>query len=230
MDAKRIIVVGAGPAGMMAAIQAASAGGNVLLLEKNSCLGKKLLLSGKGRCNLTNACDLDVFLSRFSHTSAFLRDAFKAFFHVQLVDFFQSRGVAMKVERQGRVFPVSDKSSSVVKALEHALRHAKVDVRMKTATKDVSVKGDRLQGVVLSDGSILAGDRVILATGGMSYAATGSTGEGMCMAKHLGHRISVLRPGLVPLVLKEPFPRLLEGLTLKNIRLCFFQDNKRKES
>lgn len=227
MFSKRIVVLGGGPAGMMAAIRAAQLGCNVTLVEKNPILGKKLLLSGKGRCNLTNACDPDSFLKRFSKNGQFLRDAFKKFFNKDLMDFFQERGLKLKVERQLRVFPVVDKSSSVLKVLEDELIKNKVELMLKLKVERIFAENNRIKGLVLSDGKNIDADAVILATGGVSYAFTGSTGEGLEFGRRLGHNIVKTRPGLVPLVTKQKFGKLLEGLTLEHIRLKF-SDGKRQ--
>ena len=221
MHTQRIVVVGAGPAGMMAAIRASELQQQVTLIEKNPSPGKKLLLSGKGRCNLTNTCDLDYFLRRFSGGGQFLRDAFKKFFYPDLIRFFEDRGLQLKIERQLRVFPASDRSASVLDVLKKALTDNSVEIIYKTALKDIFLRENRVEGVLLSDGKVLPAARIILATGGLSYSFTGSTGEGLALAQKLGHRLVPLRPGLVPLEVKQAYPRHLQGLVLKNIRLKF---------
>ena len=221
METKRIIVVGGGPAGMMAAIRAAHLGCEVTLIEKNPVLGKKLLLSGKGRCNLTNATDLESFLKRFSKNGQFLRDAFKKFFNQDLIDFFEERGLKLKIERQLRVFPASDRSASVLEVLKKELLKNKVKIIYESQLKDILIEENKVKGVIVAGGKNLLADKLILATGGLSYAATGSTGEGIQLAKRLGYRIVETRPGLVPLETKQNYPKLLEGLTLKNIRVKF---------
>ncbi|MCK9604581.1 MAG: NAD(P)/FAD-dependent oxidoreductase [Candidatus Omnitrophica bacterium] len=221
MQAKRIVVVGGGPAGMMAAISASRFPCEVTLIEKNPTLGKKLLLSGKGRCNLTNACELDLFLKRFSKNGQFLRDAFKKFFNLELMGFFEKRGLKLKVERQLRVFPVSDKSDSVLEILKKEIINNKVKIIYDSAMKDIFLEDNRVKGLLLSNGQSLPAGKVILATGGISYRSTGSTGEALEILERLGHKILPLRPGLVPLEIKGPYPKILEGLTLKNIRLKF---------
>ena len=214
-------MVGGGPAGMMAAIRAAELGGDVSLIERNPSLGKKLLLSGKGRCNLTNACDLELFLKRFSKNGQFLRDAFKKFFNLDLINFFEKRGLRFKVERQLRVFPATNKSDSILEVLKKELFKHKVNILYKNQLQDVFMQNNRVKGVLLSGGEVIPADRIILATGGISYSFTGSTGDGARIAKKLGHRIVAFRPGLVPLETRQTYPGLLEGLTLKNIRLKF---------
>ncbi|NQT89799.1 MAG: NAD(P)/FAD-dependent oxidoreductase [Candidatus Omnitrophica bacterium] len=226
MQAKRIVVVGGGPAGMMAAIRASELKQNVILLEKNPSLGKKLLLSGKGRCNITNACGLELFLKRFSKNGQFLRDSFKAFFNTGLIDFFKKRGLHLKVERQQRVFPATDRSDSVLKVLEAELKKNKVKIISGAWVRKILTERSNVKEAVLEDGKTIPCDRLILATGGVSYRFTGSTGEGLSIAKGLGHRMVLYRPGLVPLVTTQNYPKLLEGLTLKNIRLKFICGKK----
>lgn len=220
MDAKKIAVVGGGPAGMMAAIRSGQLRQDVTLLERNPTLGKKLLLSGKGRCNITNASGLDISLLRFSKKGEFLRDAFKKFFNTDLMDFFEGRGLKLKIERQSRVFPVTDRSDSILRVLEQELHRLKIKVQYEALVKDILVHAKAISGVLLADKTPMPADKVILATGGASYGFTGSRGEGLNLAKKLGHAIVALKPGLVPLEIKEPYPAL-EGLTLKNVRLIF---------
>ena len=227
MESKRIVIVGAGPSGMMAAIRAGHFSQNVTLIEKNPILGKKLLLSGKGRCNLTNACDLDSFLRRFSKNGEFLRDAFKKFFNKSLMQFFEDRGLKLKIERQLRVFPASDSSGSILGILKKELEKNRVKILYKTPVRDVIVQEDKVKGVLLSNNRIIEAEKIILATGGVSYAFTGSNGEGLEIARKLGHAVNPLKPGLVPLQIKQKYPKLLEGLTLKNIRLRFCYEKGR---
>lgn len=214
----------------MAAIRASGLGARVTLLEKNPTLGRKLLLSGKGRCNLTNNCDQDLFLKRFSKNGQFLRDAFKKFFNRDLIDFFEKRGLGLRVERQMRVFPVSGRSSSVLNILQNELRKNKVEIINNAPVADISVAGGAVTGVAIRGGKILAADRVILATGGVSYSVTGSTGDGQKIAAGHGHTIVPFIPGLVPLVAAEKYVRDLEGITLKNIRISFISGKKQVTS
>jgi len=218
---KKIIVVGAGPAGMMAAIRASQLGRDVTLLEKKPSPGNKLLLSGKGRCNLTNACPLDFFLERFSKNGAFLRDAFKIFFNQELIDFFESRGLRLKTERQLRVFPVTNRSSSILEVLQKELSKLNVEILLNTQVTGILLENKIIKGVKLKDGQTFFCEKLILATGGASYSATGSDGQGLKLTAKAGHTIIPLRPGLVPLEVSGESPKKLEGLTLKNIRLKF---------
>jgi predicted Rossmann fold flavoprotein len=227
---QKIIVIGAGPAGLMSAIRASGPGNSVLILEKKPSPGNKLLISGKGRCNLTNACDLDSFLRRFSKSGEFLRDAFKKFFNRELMDFFESRGLELKTERQLRVFPVTDRSNHILDILKQELKKKNAEILVRTEVRDILTKDGFVSGVALSDSRIISADRVILATGGASYSFTGSDGGGLRMAERLGHKITELRPGLVPLVVRQEFVKRLEGLALKNIRLIFSDAEQKAES
>ncbi len=230
MNEKRIVVVGGGPAGLMAAIRAGALQQDVTLIEKNPVLGKKLLLSGKGRCNLTNACALDFFLKRFSGNGQFLRDAFKKFFNLDLMRFFEQRELKLKTERQLRVFPETNRADSIIEVLKKELNKNKVKIIYQAQIKDIFMQDNNIKGLLLQDGKIISADRLILATGGVSYSFTGSTGDGLAIAKKLGHHIVPLRPGLVPLETRQYYPKVLEGLSLKNIRLRFSDEKRNMES
>ncbi len=219
MSKKRIVIVGGGPAGMMAAIRAGQLKQDVILLEKNSALGKKLLLSGKGRCNLTNMCELELFLKRFSTEGQFLRDAFKGFFNRDLIGFLRKRGIKIKTEKQQKVFPATDRANSVLEVLIKELHRNNVKIVRRACIEQVRIKGGKVKAVAIMDGTVIPCERLILATGGISYPLTGSTGEGLDIARSLGHGIVPLRPGLVPLEVKQRYPRSLEGLTMKDIRI-----------
>jgi len=217
----KIVVIGGGPSGMMAAIRAAGLGQDVTLLEKKDSLGNKLLLSGKGRCNLTNTGGLEDFLRRFSKKGDFLRDAFKKFFNLELMDFFEQRGLKLKVERQMRVFPQSDRSASILDILKKELINSGVRVIYKAKVVDLSLSGGKVNAVRLENGTHIACERVIFASGGVSYSFTGSDASGINIARRLGHKIVPLQPGLVPLDVKQNYPLKLEGLSLRNIKLKF---------
>lgn len=206
---------------MMAAIRAAGLGQDVTLLEKKDSLGNKLLLSGKGRCNLTNTEDLEYFLKRFSKNGDFLRDAFKKFFSRELIDFFEQRGLKMKIERQMRVFPQSDRSASILDILKKELVKSGVQVIYKAKVVNLLLSAGKVKAVRLENGVNIACDRIIFASGGASYSFTGSDASGINIVRRLGHEIVPLRPGLIPLDVKQGYPRKLEGLTLRNIRLKF---------
>lgn len=214
----KVIVVGGGPAGMMAAITAAESGKNVSLIEKNSSLGKKLLITGKGRCNLTNSCDMDGFIANTPVNGRFMYSAFRAFTNADLMAFFEQRGVKLKEERGGRIFPVSDKSSDILNALVSSLKACNVKIT-EGKVNAVSVHDGHVTGVVLDNKAKLDCDSVIIATGGKSYPATGSTGDGYNIAAALGHDIIKPKPSLVPLETVEKWVPQLQGLSLKNTGL-----------
>ncbi|MFY9402482.1 MAG: NAD(P)/FAD-dependent oxidoreductase [Candidatus Omnitrophota bacterium] len=226
MQNRKIAVIGAGPAGLMAAIRAGQLNQEVTLFERNTQPGKKLLLSGKGRCNITNALSLEDFLKHFSNNGNFLRDAFKKFFNTSLITFFEERGLKMKVERQMRVFPVTDSSGSILAILKKELSKRKVKVIYKAVVKDIIIEDKAVKGVIFGASKREFFDSVIMATGGASYPFTGSDGSGINILKNKGHRIIPLKPGLVGLKVKEDYLKSLEGLTLKNIRLKFSCDKK----
>ena len=211
---------------MMAAIRAGELRGKVILVEKNASLGKKLLLTGKCRCNLTNACGPEEFLERFSGRGQFLRDAFKAFFNKDLMSFFEERGVSVKTERQQRVFPVTDKSTDILEVLQKELLKHKVKIIYNAEVKEIITEKGAVKSLRLNNGAMISCGAVILATGGVSYPSTGSTGDGLRIAEQLGHVTVKPMPGLVPLIIKENYPKLLEGLALKNIRLVFTDGKK----
>ena len=215
-----VAVVGAGAAGAMAAIRAGELKKNVILIERNALIGRKIFLTGKGRCNLTNTAPVDTFIEKFGRQGPFLRTAFFVFFNQELMDFFKSNGLALKEERQGRVFPEDDRAGSVVKVLEKALSDNNVRIRYDSRLMELKREGGFFRLVLGDNGGIVA-KKVILATGGASYKATGSTGDGFRIAKTMGHTFAALKPGLVPLTTKESWVKDLQGLTLKNIRVTF---------
>ena len=239
----KTIVIGAGPAGMMAAISAANLGDSVVLLEKNEKIGKKLFITGKGRCNVTNACTRDEFFENIVSNPKFLYSAFSQFNNADLMKLIEENGTPLKTERGNRVFPVSDHSSDIIKALNNALKRAGVDLRLNTSVKSIiteSLENDaeeylknkglskRAIGVKTDDGQIIKADKVVIATGGISYKSTGSTGDGLRWAGEEGHRISTLKPALVPLETYEKWPFELTGLSLKNVTLSLFIKDKLK--
>ena len=213
------VVIGAGAAGMMCASTAAMNGAEVLLLERNDRCGRKLAITGKGRCNLTNACSRDEFLKNVVSNPRFLYSALAAFSTEDTVAHFEALGVPLKVERGNRVFPVSDKAADVVSALQRSCTDCGVEIRKGTACEIVTKDG-AVSGVRLSDGSVIPADRVVIACGGMSYPVTGSDGSGFRMAQACGHNIVPPRPSLVPWETQESdLCRSLQGLSLKNTAL-----------
>ena len=222
-----VIVVGAGPAGMMAAIQASSSDELVTIVEKNTSPGRKLLLTGGGRCNLTNSCDSADLVNHYSKTGNFLRDAFRSFDNEKLLMFFTERGLRVKTEDNGRVFPVTDKAQSVLDVLLKELKARKVSFLTGKKVKDLCLRGDTVVGVSFADGSEARAEKVILAAGGVSYKKIGSTGDGIRMAEKTGHRIVPLKPGLVALRLEAPEGGLPEGVSLGKAILTFRSGNSR---
>lgn len=222
----RVIVIGGGAAGMFAAIQAAKKGHHVVLLEKNEKLGKKIYITGKGRCNITNACDTEELFQNVMRNSKFLYSAFYTCSNYQVMDFFENNGLSLKTERGERVFPQSDHSSDVIAALQRILRQEKVEVRLFTEVKKISIEEGQVTGVVLSDNSFLAGEQVIVATGGCSYVTTGSTGDGYRFAREAGHTVTKLLPSLVPFETEEPWVKELQGLSLKNVSVKIEKNGK----
>lgn len=213
----------------MAAIQAAANNNKVILLEKNTKLGKKLMITGKGRCNITNIADLSEFIKNIPGNGKFLYSAFKNFFNDDVVNFFEALGVPTKVERGGRVFPQSDRAIDVVTALADKLYDSKVELRLNTKVERIIVEDGLVTGIKMSDGNILKADAVILAAGGASYPGTGSDGSGLKLAQAVGHKIMPLHPALVPLVSEEAWVRDLQGLSLRNVRVSVFTDNKKTD-
>ena len=212
---------------MMAAISAAESGKSVELFEKNEKLGKKLFITGKGRCNITNAADLEDFFPAVTSNPKFLYSAFYSFTNEQVIALFERLGVRTKVERGGRVFPVSDHSSDVIQALRGEMDRLGVNVHLRAEVKNLIIDERAAKGVTLSDGRKVYGDAVIVATGGISYPSTGSTGDGYRFAGKCGHKVTELSPSLVPMEVKEWYAGELMGLSLRNIEIRI-TDGKKK--
>ena len=223
----KILVVGGGAAGMMAAVTAARRGKNVLLLEKNEKLGKKLFITGKGRCNLTNSAEVEELFNAVVSNPKFLYSSFYSFTNDQVIGFFEELGVKTKVERGGRVFPESDHSSDVIRALEQEMKRLGVRISLGIEVKEILTEDGRAKGVRLSSGRTIAADAVIVATGGISYPSTGSTGDGYRFARECGHKVTDLSPALVPMEVKEWYAKELMGLSLRNIGIRI-TDGKKK--
>ncbi len=222
-----VIVVGGGAAGMMAAVFAARNGQNVQLLEKNEKLGKKLFITGKGRCNITNAADIEDLFTAVTSNPKFLYSGFYSFTNQQVIDFFEELGVKTKIERGERVFPVSDHSSDVIAAFSRELKSLGVSVSLHTEVRELLCEQDKVCGVLLTNGKKMKADAVIVATGGISYPSTGSTGDGYRFAKETGHRVTELLPSLVPMEVRQWYAKELQGLSLRNIEICI-TDGKKK--
>lgn len=217
-----IIVIGGGAAGMMAAVAASARGHHVLLLEKNEKLGKKLFITGKGRCNVTNAGDMEILFANVCTNEKFLYSAFYGFDNRAVMNLLEQAGCPLKIERGDRVFPVSDHSSDVIAAFRRLLERYKAEVRLNTEAEGLVWEredGGRVKGVKLRGGCELPADAVIISTGGLSYASTGSTGDGLRFAGETGHRVTECRPSLVPLEIAQDWCRDLMGLSLKNVEL-----------
>lgn len=219
----KVLIAGGGAAGMMAAISAAEKGNRVELYEKNEKLGKKLFITGKGRCNITNAADIEEFFPAVVSNPKFLYSAFYSFTNEQVIRMFERLGVRVKTERGGRVFPVSDRSSDVIQALKKEMERLGVNVHLNSEVKELIIEERNegqeadgrnriVRGIVLSSGKKICGDAVIVATGGISYPSTGSTGDGYRFAAGCGHKVTELSPSLVPMEVKEWYAGSLMGL------------------
>ncbi len=224
---KTVAVVGGGAAGLMAAYSAAENGNEVILFERNARPARKVMVTGKGRCNVTNNCDIETYMRNTPHGSRFMYSAMNAFSCDDTISFFEGRGVPLKTERGNRVFPVSDKAVDIVDALVNAVNKAGVKI-VNIRVTDILAQGGKTVGVHCENGKDFFADRVIIATGGMSYPVTGSTGDGYRMAETLGHTITALRPSLVPIMTKESYCSKLCGLSLKNVTLSLFEESKKK--
>lgn len=222
----RVVIIGGGAAGMMAAVSAADCGHQVTLLEKNEKLGKKVYITGKGRCNVTNQCDVEELLQNVKRNPKFLYSAFYTFDSGRVMDFFEEEGLLLKVERGNRVFPVSDKSSDVIRTLQNALKKRNVEIQYHTEAKKITTESKRVTGVILSDKRQIPADAVVVATGGVSYPGTGSTGDGYVFASETGHEVRKAYPSLVPFCVKENYIPKMQGLSLRNVVLRICQKDK----
>lgn len=223
----KVVIIGGGAAGMMAAVFSARNGRDVILLEKNEKLGKKLFITGKGRCNITNSADVEDLFSAVISNPKFLYSGFYSFTNEQVIDFFEELGVRTKIERGGRVFPQSDHSSDVIRALEYEMKRLGVQICLNTEIKEIITSDEHIRGVRTSEGKKLLCDAVIVATGGISYPSTGSTGDGFRFAKACGHKVTELSPSLVPMEVKEWYAKELMGLSLRNISVCVTDGQKK---
>lgn len=223
----KVLIAGGGAAGMYAAVTAAALGHKVELFEKNDRLGRKLFITGKGRCNLTNACDIEGLFDAVVTNSKFLYSSFYGCTNQDVIDFFEHAGVRTKIERGERVFPASDHSSDVIRALERELEKNGVKIRTNCPVKKVRISEEQVfLGYELENDSFVEGDAGIIATGGLSYPSTGSTGDGLRFAKELGHQVTECLPALVPMECKEPWAAELQGLSLRNVRARILDGKK----
>ncbi|MBQ7955380.1 MAG: NAD(P)/FAD-dependent oxidoreductase [Lachnospiraceae bacterium] len=227
----KVVIVGGGAAGMMAAVSAAQMGHQVILYEKNEKLGKKIYITGKGRCNVTNACDIEKLFQAVNGNSKFLYSAFYGFDNSQVMAFFEENGCPLKIERGERVFPVSDHASDVIFALQRCMKELGVEVNLHTPVTEICLKKnedgkDKVSGVKLKNKDFVEADSVIIATGGLSYPTTGSTGDGYEFAESTGHLVTDRKPSLVPLVTSEKWCHELMGLSLKNVEVSLYRQGK----
>ena len=221
-----VVVVGGGPSGMMAAISSAENGNQVKLIEKMDSLGKKLLITGKGRCNITSSLNIDDFIKNIPGNGKFLYSCFENYSNTDIIKFLKEQGLEVKTERGNRVFPVTDKSLDVLNCFRKKLKELKVEILYNTEVKKIIVKNNKVIGVNTNKGEFKA-DKVILATGGKSYPLTGSTGDGYKLVKELGHTITKIKPSLVPLITYEnDICGNLQGLSLKNVKIKIIIDKK----
>lgn len=221
-----VIVVGGGAAGMFAAIAAAKNGHQVTLYEKNEKLGKKIFITGKGRCNITNAADMEELFNAVVTNSKFLYSSFYGYTNQNVIDFFEDAGVPVKIERGNRVFPISEHSSDVIRALEREMKKVGVKVCLNTEVKSVEAEKGKFNKVVLKDTTTQTADACIVATGGLSYRSTGSTGDGFRFAENVGHKVTQCFPSLVPMETKEPWICELQGLSLRNVEAKILDGKK----
>lgn len=224
----KVVVIGGGPAGMMSAISAAKSGDKVVLLEKNNILGKKILITGKGRCNITSSLDIDDFINNIPGNGRFLYSAFENFDNKDIIELLKKEGVSVKEERGNRYFPTSDRAEDVRMALERETKKAGVDVKLNSKVCGIEIEDSRVKSVVLENGKIDA-DKIILATGGKSYPLTGSNGEGYGIAKALGHTIKDVRGSLVPLIAEKSVCSKMQGLSLRNVGIMLYDIEKDKK-
>lgn len=228
----RFLIVGGGAAGMLASIFAAMQGMEVHVFEQNEKLGKKLFITGKGRCNFTNACATEDLFEAFLTNPRFLYSAVYGFTNYDVIDFFESLGVKTKMERGGRMFPQSDHSSDIILSMERKMKELGVKIHLKSKVKNLVLDNDRerdkkrVKGLVLENGSLIQGEKILIATGGISYPSTGATGDGYRMAKEAGHTVTELMPSLVPMVTVEDYIPRMQGLSLKNVTLSVFDGKK----
>lgn len=225
---KKVIVIGAGPAGMMAAITAAKNNCKVTLLESNEKIGKKLFITGKGRCNVTNSKDISEFFDYIPGNPHFLYSALYSYTNEDTINFFEGQGIKLKSERGGRVFPASDKSSDIIKGLQKELVKNNVEIKLNSKVTNLKFSKGNIEEVQINNSYYIKGDHFIIATGGVSYPLTGSSGDGLRFSKSLGHDIVSLKPSLVPIEIKDSWIKDLLGLNLKNIEVSLLKVGSNK--
>ena len=225
----KVLVIGGGPAGMISAIAAAKEGNQVIIIEKNSELGKKILITGKGRCNITSSIDISEFINYIPGNGRFLYSAFQNFTNKDIIDLLEQNGVKVKEERGNRIFPTTDRAIDVRNSIEKEVRKKNIEVRLNSKVKEILVKDNVSYGVILESGEEIKADKIILATGGKSYPGTGSTGDGYKMAEKLGHTITKIQGSLVPLTSNEETCKNLQGLSLKNVEIQIMDTESNKK-
>lgn len=225
---KKVVIIGAGPAGMTAAYSASQNGIDVVLIEKNERVGRKLLITGKGRCNITNNCEVEELIANVNTNGKFLYSAFYTFTNYAVMEMFESLGVRLKTERGNRVFPESDRAMDVVDAMARLIKRKNIKLVTGKTVKDIKEKNGKVESVVLSNGKEIKADAVIIATGGASYQRTGSTGDGYRLAEKLGHKITPLKPSLIGLEIQEDFVHKLKGLSLRNVAINVYGKKNKK--
>ena len=225
----KVIIIGGGPAGMLAAISSAEQGNKVTLLEKMDMLGRKLLITGKGRCNITSSLDISEFINNIPGNGRFLYSAFENFSNTDIIELLKEEGLDVKEERGNRIFPVTDKSKDVLDALINRMKKLNIDIKTKARVEEILVNENEVYGVRLESGEEIKGSKIILATGGKSYPLTGSTGEGYKMAQKLGHTITEIKPSIVPLTAEKELCTDLQGLSLRNVKILIKDTKNNKK-
>lgn len=223
----KVLIVGGGAAGMLAAVYAAEGGCEVHLFEQNEKLGKKVYITGKGRCNFTNACDMETLFENIIRNSKFMFSAFYGYNNYDIIDFFENLGVATKIERGNRAFPASDHASDIILSLQRKMKSLGVKIYLNTKVSKISTEDEKVIGLMLDNQTVVEGDKVIIATGGLSYPTTGATGDGYRFATEVGHSLVKQRPSLVPMNASEAYIKELQGLSLKNVTLSIYDDDKK---
>lgn len=226
----KVIVIGGGPAGMMSAIKSSEQGNEVILIEKNNVLGKKLAITGKGRCNITSSLSIDEFIKNTPGNGRFLYSVFNSFTNLDIINFIEKQGIKTKVERGNRIFPVTDNAKDVVNCFVKKIKEQKIKVILNTEVTEILKNNENVAIGIKTKNETIKGDKIILATGGKSYPLTGSTGDGYKIAKKLGHTVTELKPSLVPLTTyEEELHKNLQGLSLKNVEIKMIDISKNKE-
>ena len=225
----RVIIIGGGPAGMLAAISSAENGHKVIILEKMDSLGKKLLITGKGRCNITSSLEISEFINNIPGNGRFLYSSFENFSNTDIINLLKEEGLEVKEERGNRIFPVTDRAVDVLNALINRMKKLNIEIRTRAKVEDIIVNENEVEGVKLSTGEIIKGSKVILATGGKSYPLTGSTGDGYKIAEKLGHTITEIKPSIVPLTADKEICSEMQGLSLRNVKITIKDEKNNKK-